>query len=235
MSINDFASPHSVLPYVIHVIAGVAILYSAIIALTSKKGSKKHITHGQTFVILSVLAGITALIFMNDFGFVPNIFGTSILAISVVISSFLALRPVSKLIKAVEVFCLFLTLTATVVLLNRFYDFASSDGLLSAASLFTFGCAFFPLFFLLYDLYFISRKSDCRNRIRLKRHVSGMAFMVAVMVHAPIVSVFTDVSVNFYFKFFAPYALWPLIYFYYVQSIKPNKSSKKDVLTHAAS
>lgn len=215
LNIADFADPHSPWVYVVHVCAGAIILALGLVAIASRKGSKAHISAGRAFVVLSVIAGVTALLFLGDIGFVPNIYGTSVLAISVVTFSFLALQAPSNTVKAMEGICLLLTLSAAIILLHRFWVFSREDGLISEAAFFTFGCAFFPLYFLLYDLYFTTRDREKRVEIRLKRHASGMAFVIAVMVHAPVVSVFTDVSANFYVKFFGPYLLWPAIYYYF--------------------
>ena len=222
MDLIELADPHNIWVYTTHVIVGVTILTLAIISLSSKKGGRIHVYVGRLFVSLSVIAGITAILFLGDFGFVHNIFGTSVLAISIVTSSFLALKTSTKIVKSGEIVSLLLTLTVAIVLISRFVEFSTSDGLLSEAAFFTFSCAFFPLFFLVYDLCFLTRNKKQRRAMRLRRHVSGMAFVIAVMIHAPIVSVFTDVSVNFYVKFFSPYVLWPVIYFYYFSS-KINK------------
>lgn len=220
MNIVEYAEPHSILPYIAHVVAGIIILATGAAALSSTKGSKLHRSNGYIFVFMGVLAAITALLFMADFGFVHNIFGTSILAISVSLSSILALKSPSGRIKLYEAFSLLLTLSASWVLFARFIEFASEDGLVSEASFFTFGCAFFALFFLAYDTLFIRLDNEARARSRMKRHVSGMAFIVALMIHAPVVSVFTDLDINFYLKFFTPYVLWPIIYIYMLKTYR---------------
>lgn len=213
LNISKFAEPHDVFVYLVHVAVGILILALAITALSSRKGGFAHILSGRVFVAFSLVAGITALLFMNDIGFVPNIYGTSMLAMSIVTSSFLALRKPELKIRIVEVVCLFATFSVAIVLMKRNMQFVASAGLISEESAFTFACASFSLFFLIYDLYFLTLSQENRLKARLNRHVCGMAFGIATMVHAPIVSVFTDININFYLKFFGPYLIWPLIFF----------------------
>lgn len=218
------AEPHGLVPYLIHLIAGSIILISAIVALAARKGGAAHILSGRIFVAFGVLAGITALVFMGDIGFVPNIYGTSVLAMTVLISSFLALKKPEPKVKAAELVCFLLTLSVAIVLLKRHVEFVVSDGIFSEASLFTFACASFSVYFVFYDLYFLALKREQRSRSRVKRHMCGMAFAVATMVHAPVVSVFVDSDINFYVKFFGPYLIWPLVY--YAFSLRNSKGAK---------
>lgn len=210
MNLPVLAAPHPVSVYVLHVLAGLGILATGMLALMAEKGSKRHILAGRSFVVLSLIAGLTALLFMADIGFVPNIFGTSALAITVALSSFLALRKPTTGVRALEAVSLLGTAAVAGVLSMRFIEF-SAQGAVPAA--FTFACAFFPVFFLVYDAYFVTRNAQQRQAMRLKRHVCGMGFMCALMVHAPVVSVFAEVEINFFLKFFTPYLIWPAIYF----------------------
>lgn len=225
MNLAEIASPHEVSTYFIHVTTGTAVLALAAIALSSKKGGTTHVYAGRLFVVLSTLAAVTALLFLRDFGFVHNIFGTAALAISVVASSFLALRKPSSPVKTGEIVCLLTTFVVALMLFSRFVRFSLEDGLLSGSAAFTFLCASFPLFWTIYDAYFITRDEQTRKQLRIRRHVTGMAFVCAVMVHAPIVSVFTELQINFWLKFFGPYAAWPIICYFYLSHMNHRVSN----------
>ena len=65
------------------------------------------------------------------------------------------------------------------------------------------------------DIRFKRLAVEARQRKRLARHISKMAFALAIAMHAPIVSFSDELGLHPALAFFGPFSLWPAIIVYF--------------------
>jgi hypothetical protein len=80
-----------------------------------------------------------------------------------------------------------------------------------AAVILPLGYAFFPSWFLIDDRRSRRRSPAERRAYGFRRHMSRMAFALAIAVHAPVVSFADDLGLHPLLAFFGPFVIWPVI------------------------
>ena len=85
--------PHAPLPWLTHVVFGIAAVTGALVALITTKGSRAHKLGGRIFVFPMVIAALTALAFVGgDTGPGPLVYVMSAATLYLLATSVLAIR-----------------------------------------------------------------------------------------------------------------------------------------------
>lgn len=94
--------PYHPITYFGHVFAGIVGLVSAVVALSTKKGSSVHIAAGRIFAVTMMIAVVTTLIFLFDRERQPLIIILALGALYLVSSGILAVRNQRRYAKSLE-------------------------------------------------------------------------------------------------------------------------------------
>lgn len=218
----QLADPFPPLLYFLHTILGTLGVLLAVVALAGVKGSATHVRAGWGFVAASVVAALTAIGFSVTSPS-PLAVASALMVLALVASAVLALRPMSASVRRAE-----WTATATMGMAWLILAALGAFALALAAGLASpppeadvpplhvlalpLLYAAFPTYFLLDDRRFRRLGADRAARA-YPRHLSRMAFALAIAVHAPVVSFADDLQLNLYVAFFGPFVLWPAILF----------------------
>jgi hypothetical protein len=225
--------PFNPVVYFLHTILGAVGVMAAVLALTAIKGSAFHIRAGLTFSALVVVAAITAIIFSATRP-APDAIVSSLFVIGLVLGAILALRPRTTATKWGERLAVVLLVVAFlgqfVGALLMSLDWAgllpppppsvnrpvltSAERLSAIAFVGTY--ALIILAFLVSDFKFLRLTGEHRQGLGFRRHLSRMAFALAIAVHAPIVSlsgnfgIGNSAAANFG-VFYGPFVIYPVI------------------------
>lgn len=201
--------PYNPVVYFLHTLLGTTGVLAAAVALYSRKGSVPHVRAGLVFTAFAVIASVTAVIFSAT-RFSPFAVVSAVIVISLVAGAILALRPRTTLVRVGEGGTTALMALALAALLVM-----CALPLLGGAPLFVIAWpaayALFPAWFVWDDVRFLRADADERLALRFRRHLSRMAFALAIAVHAPVVSFGDRLGIDPALAFFGPFVLWPLL------------------------
>jgi len=203
--------PFHPVAYFLHTILGVAGILGAILALAMTKGSSRHILAGRTFAVAATVVAGTAIAFSFT-SFAPMAVASGVMTLSAIGSAFLALRSKSPRISASEMLTTSLMAFTVIWLLAGVVLSLPQGGLLWIPPL-VLAC--FAAALLVNDLRFMRLDSIERQAKRLPRHLSRMAFALAIAVHAPVVVFADDFNIHPALAFYGPLLIWPVIVFYF--------------------
>lgn len=217
---RQLADPFPPVVHFLHTIIGTLGLLLAVAALAGVKGSAGHVRAGWGFVMASVVAALTAIVFSLTSPS-PLAVASALMVLSLVADGVLALRPFTARTRRAEGAAAATTGLAW-LLLAALGGFAIAIALglatlpaggeqppLSVLALPLLYAAF-PTYFLVDDWRFRRLGAD-RTARAYPRHLSRMAFAFAIGVHAPVVSFADDWQLNLHVAFFGPFLLWPVI------------------------
>lgn len=220
--------PFNPVVYFIHTILGTLGVISAFVALFALKGGKLHIRMGWIFTLMVVVSAVTAILFSFT-AIAPLAISSGLIVIGLVLSSILAIRARSRSVKIGEwaAFVLlaisFLALFAQSALISGTVlgliplpppppDIVIPPMSAMATMAVTQGVyALIVLAFLIGDIKFFRLNSEKRSEYRFRRHLSRMAFALAIAVHAPVVTFGNDLGLNPLVAFFGPFIIYPVI------------------------
>ena len=208
--------PFHPVAYFLHTALGVLGILGAIAALVMAKGSRLHILAGRIFSAAAAIAAVTAIAFSIT-SFAPLAIASAVLMLSVIGSALLAQRKESAWVVAGE------SVTTTLmafVLLWLLYGVVQSipqGGLLWTPPLVL---AVVAAVFFVNDMRFIRQGDAGRAANRLPRHVSRMAFAVAIAIHEPTVIFADDLSIHPGLAFYGPFIIWPAIVLFFNSRIR---------------
>jgi bacteriorhodopsin len=211
--------PFHPVAYFLHAVLGVTGILAAIVALTAVKGSRRHVLAGRTFAMAAAVAAATAIGFSFR-NFAPMAIASAVLVLAAVFGAVLALRRRSPSVAVGELMASILLAIATLWLIFGAVIAITQGGLLwIPPSMF----ALLPVVLLINDFRF-SRLDDAgRAAKRLRRHLSRMAFALAITVHSPVVIFADDLHLHPAAAFYAPFLIWPAIYFFFDDRIRKKR------------
>jgi hypothetical protein len=137
---------------------------------------------------------------------------SGVMTLSSIGSAFLALRSKSPRITASEMLTTSLMAFTVIWLLAGAAMSMPQGGLLWIPPL-VLAC--FAAALLVNDLRFMWLDDIERQEKRLPRHMSRMAFALAIAVHAPVVVFADDFNIHPGLAFYCPLLIWPVIVFYF--------------------
>jgi len=205
--------------YLLHASLGVAGILAAIVALAVLKGSAVHLLAGRTFAIAASVAAATAISFSFT-NFAPMAIASAVMVLGALGSAILAFRRKSPSVAAGEILAATLMAIATLWLLFGVMLAIPQGGILWLPPMVF---ALFPASLLVNDIRFIRLDETERKAKRLRRHLSRMAFALAIAVHAPIVVFADDLRLNPAVAFYTPFIIWPLIFRIFDRRIAENR------------
>lgn len=217
---QELAAPYSPIVYFLHTIIGTLGVLLAFVALAQQKGNTAHRRSGWGFTIAAGVAAVTAIVFSTTEPS-PLSIASSLMVLGLVWGAVLALRPLSGRVRAAEWGATVLvTLSWLILVLVGTFGILIVAGIAPAPPgvekpplwvvMMPVLYAFFPTYFLIDDRRFRRRGGD-RRPVAFTRHLSRMAFALAIAVHAPIVSFADDLGLNPMLAFFGPFIIWPIV------------------------
>ena len=203
--------PYDPITYLLHTILGSAGVLAAVVAIASRKGGVSHVRAGWFFSSFAAVAATTAIAFSAT-QFSPLAIASSLIVLSLVGGAILALRPRTSIVAMGEVVTLVLMVVPACILLAGVI-LTRLDGAPLGATMLPGAYLLFPAWFLADDYRFMRSSGDQRRSRAHGRHLSRMAFALAIAVHAPVVSFGDRLGIDPIVAFFGPFMLWPLIVF----------------------
>lgn len=203
--------PFHPVAYFLHAALGVLGILGAIVALALAKGSAPHILAGRVFSAAAAIAAVTAIAFSIT-SFAPLAIASAVLMLSVIGSALLAQRRKSAWVVAGESVTTTLMAFVLLWLLYGVVQSVPQGGFLWTPPLLL---AIVAAVFLVNDMRFIRQGDTGRAAKRLPRHVSRMAFAVAIAVHEPTVVFADDLNIHPGLAFYGPLIVWPAIVFFF--------------------
>ena len=201
--------PYAPVVYILHTLLGTAGVVAATVALLSLKGGILHVRAGRIFAAFASVASVTAIVFSAT-RFSPFAVVSALIVLSLVAGAILAVRPRTSLVAVGELAtALLMTIASAALLVMIVLPLLGGAPLLVVA--WPAAYLLFPAWFLFDDVKFLRAEPDARRSGRLRRHLSRMAFALAIAVHAPIVSFGDRLGIDPAVAFFGPFVLWPAI------------------------
>ena len=193
--------PHAPLPWLVHVIFGIAAVAGALVALITTKGSKAHKVGGRVFVIPMAIAALTALVLAGEVG--PLAYVMSAATIYLLATSILAIRNQNAAAPWLEKALVLVPLALLVFSVLTLVRGATAGNLTQV-----FGPALYAAVFIILVVgdirLFLNRPAD--SSAWIKRHLFRMLLALAFAVRA-LFSIGVDVGLPFVVAATAPIVL----------------------------
>ena len=193
--------PHAALPWLVHVIFGIAAVTGALVALVATKGSTAHKIGGRIFVVPMAVAALTALVLASEAG--PLAYVMSAATIYLLATSVLAIRNQAALAPWLEK-----ALVVVPLALFAFSVVTLTRGALAGNPAQIFGPALYATVFMILFVgdfrLFLKRPSDSSEWV--KRHLFRMLLAFAFAIRA-LFSIGVDIGLPFAVAVTAPIIL----------------------------
>ncbi len=215
--------PHAPLPWLTHVVFGIAAIAGALVALITTKGSRAHKIGGRIFVFPMVIAALTALAFVGgDTGPGPLVYVMSAATLYLLATSVLAIRNQNAAAPWLEKLLIVIPIALfafSVIILVR----VASQGNVTQL----FGPALYASVFLILVVgdirLFLNRPADYAAWI--KRHLFRMLLAFAFAIRA-LFSIGVDVGLPFEVAVTAPIILALMATLWFQRQVDSQSSSQ---------
>lgn len=197
-------APFDALSYYGHIVIGIIGLLSAVVALSTKKGTTIHVLAGRTFATCILVVAITSLILLSV-RMAPPLLVAALTAVYAIGTAILALRPASRKIQAME-YGLFIFEIAVVAI---FLTFAVPQ--IIAGNIPPIGpvvILIIPVILLAGDIHFF-RNTGRRTALRIRRHLARMIWAFVIAVRAPLAEIYSQLEIPVAVILFGPLVIAP--------------------------
>ncbi|QLC22405.1 hypothetical protein HFP51_09580 [Parasphingopyxis sp. CP4] len=200
------SAPFDPISYYLHISVGIVGLLAALIALSTKKGSRVHIFAGRTFAVSILVVAISSLVLLSV-RMAPPLLVAALTSVYAVGTALLALKPATRRIRTFETG--FFIFEIGVVLL--FLSFAIPQ--VAAGNIPLIGplaILAIPIILLAGDVHFF-RNADRRAALRIRRHLARMIWAFAIAVRAPLAEVYSQLEIPIPFILIGPLIVAPML------------------------
>lgn len=183
--------PFGPVSYYLHIFVGLIGWFAAIGAIISRKGSPSHIWSGRIF-ILSLVIVVVANFFMLAVRLSPPLLLAGIVCLYAMAGGYLALKKPSRAVVVSEYLLFLVQMLILTVFLANAIPLAVADKIP------VYGLVLLlivPVILLVADIHFFLNHRQ-RAKLRLRRHLSRMAWAIVVAVRAPLTEVYINLGIS---------------------------------------
>lgn len=197
-------APFDALSYYAHIAIGTVGLLAAIIALSTRKGSKIHILAGRIFSASILLVAISSLILLSV-RMTPPLLVAALTAVYAVGTAILALKPASMKTRMMEYGLFIFEIAVVAIFLAMAVPQIIGGNIPPIGPLVIL---VIPLILLAGDVHFF-RNADQRPVLRIGRHLARMIWAFIIAVRAPLAEIYAELEIPVAIILFGPIVIAP--------------------------